>query len=261
MEFSTQDLSKIFKISLRTLRHYDEVGVLKPSCRFASGKRVYLQRDVFKLFQIIQYKQLGFELQEIKEFFDGNSMPDKEIFLNQKKSIETKIQKLKQAVNKLDKVLLYLDENPSQAIECIKTIDFETQMKKYIPKSVQAYKDSILEKAGVAGYAKMTEDSVENIAAAVEFGKSMGEFLNAIAQLCTKSAAPEEDKVQKLLHMHFKALKKINPYISDKRMYLNVSDMMFESVKNNPDSREQDQKLFSFLKECMTIYADKHLDK
>lgn len=261
MEFSTQDLSKIFKITLRTLRHYDAVGLLRPSCRFSSGKRVYLQQDFFKLFQIIQYKELGFELQEIKEFFDGNSMPNKEIFLNQKKTIETKIHTLKRMAQKLDKVLLCIDHNPLQAIENIKTISFEKHIKKYIPKSAQAYKDSIIETVGAAAFAKMTQDSAENIAAAMEYGKSSGEFLNQLMQLFSINAKPEEGKVQKLMHMHFTALKKINPYISDKHIYLNAAEMMFDFGKNNPDARNEDQKLFSFLKECMTIYADKHLEK
>ncbi|OIH94586.1 MerR family transcriptional regulator, partial [Curtobacterium sp. MCBA15_001] len=52
-------------MSLRTIRHYDEVGLLVPSGRTAGGFRVYTERDLERLLVIRRMKPLGFSLDEM----------------------------------------------------------------------------------------------------------------------------------------------------------------------------------------------------
>ncbi len=52
-------------LSLRTLRHYDEVGLLTPSARSEGGFRLYTQADVDRLLVIRRMKPLGFTLEEM----------------------------------------------------------------------------------------------------------------------------------------------------------------------------------------------------
>ena len=66
MQYQIRELSKIAGISTRTLRYYDEIGLLKPSFN-ASGYRVYETKDVDMLQQILFYKELGFDLKKIRE--------------------------------------------------------------------------------------------------------------------------------------------------------------------------------------------------
>lgn len=54
-------------LSIRTLRHYDEVGLLTPSTRLPSGYRLYSQQDVDRLLLIRRMKPLGFTLQEMRD--------------------------------------------------------------------------------------------------------------------------------------------------------------------------------------------------
>ncbi|MEO5710355.1 MAG: MerR family transcriptional regulator [Nocardioidaceae bacterium] len=55
------------ELSLRTLRHYDEVGLLRPSGRSDGGFRLYSVEDVDKLLVIRRMKPLGFTLEEMVE--------------------------------------------------------------------------------------------------------------------------------------------------------------------------------------------------
>lgn len=55
------------ELSLRTLRHYDEVGLLQPSGRSDGGFRLYTEEDVDKLLVIRRMKPLGFTLEEMVE--------------------------------------------------------------------------------------------------------------------------------------------------------------------------------------------------
>lgn len=55
------------ELSLRTLRHYDEVGLLRPSARSAGGFRLYTENDVDRLLLIRRMKPLGFTLDQMGE--------------------------------------------------------------------------------------------------------------------------------------------------------------------------------------------------
>lgn len=57
-------------LSLRTLRHYDEVGLLRPSGRTDGGFRLYTEPDVQRLLLIRRMKPLGFSLEEMADLLD-----------------------------------------------------------------------------------------------------------------------------------------------------------------------------------------------
>jgi MerR family copper efflux transcriptional regulator len=57
-------------LSLRTLRHYDDVGLLRPSGRTDGGFRLYTERDVDRLLVVRRMKPLGFTLEEMRELLD-----------------------------------------------------------------------------------------------------------------------------------------------------------------------------------------------
>jgi DNA-binding transcriptional MerR regulator len=57
-------------VTIRTLHHYDEVGLLSPGARSAAGYRIYEDRDLERLQQILFYRELGFTLDEISAIVD-----------------------------------------------------------------------------------------------------------------------------------------------------------------------------------------------
>ncbi|WP_019913458.1 MerR family transcriptional regulator [Paenibacillus sp. HW567] len=76
MEYTVQKLGLLAGISTRTLRYYDEFGILKPARINSSGYRIYGQAEVDRLQQILFYRELGLSLEGIKEIitapsFDG----------------------------------------------------------------------------------------------------------------------------------------------------------------------------------------------
>lgn len=65
-QWYVKELSKLTAISVQTLHHYDRIGLLEPSVRLANGYRLYSEKDLLKLQQIIALKFFGFELSQIK---------------------------------------------------------------------------------------------------------------------------------------------------------------------------------------------------
>ena len=66
-----KELSKLTQVSVRTLHHYDKIGLLKPSLRESNNYRLYSERDLLQLQQIIALKFFGFELSQIKALLTG----------------------------------------------------------------------------------------------------------------------------------------------------------------------------------------------
>jgi len=67
MEYTVQKLGRLAGVSTRTLRYYDEIGILKPARINSSGYRIYGQTEVDRLQQIMLYREMGVNLDTIKE--------------------------------------------------------------------------------------------------------------------------------------------------------------------------------------------------
>ncbi len=59
------EVARFSEISVRTLHHYDEIGLLKPTSRHQNGYRLYTDSDIERLMQILTYRELGLGLDEI----------------------------------------------------------------------------------------------------------------------------------------------------------------------------------------------------
>ena len=60
IQWYVKDISKLTGVSVQTLHHYDHFGLLQPSIRLPNGYRVYSEKDLLKLQQIIALKYFGF---------------------------------------------------------------------------------------------------------------------------------------------------------------------------------------------------------
>ena len=66
MAYTVKQVAAMSGVSVRTLHFYDETGLLKPACRGANGYRFYEEPQLLALQQILFYRELGFELKQIK---------------------------------------------------------------------------------------------------------------------------------------------------------------------------------------------------
>jgi DNA-binding transcriptional MerR regulator len=64
------EVSRLAGVTVRTLHHYDEIGLLSPSGRSEAGYRLYDHRDLVRLQEILVWRQLGFGLSEVQQLLD-----------------------------------------------------------------------------------------------------------------------------------------------------------------------------------------------
>jgi DNA-binding transcriptional MerR regulator len=103
-QWYVKDLSNLTHISVQTLHHYDRIDLLKPSVRLPNGYRVYSEKDLSKLQQIIALKFFGFELSHIKTLLnsEGNLIDH---FTIQSKFLDEKAGVLTTASKTLKKII------------------------------------------------------------------------------------------------------------------------------------------------------------
>ncbi|HEV7667579.1 MAG TPA: MerR family transcriptional regulator [Thermoanaerobaculia bacterium] len=106
--FRVGELAKRVGLSVRTLHHWDEVGLLGPSGRTAAGHRLYDEADLSRLQRILSLRQLGLSLAEIGAWLarsDRSLADDLEVHLAR---LEREIAKLDALRRRLDRVVGHL---------------------------------------------------------------------------------------------------------------------------------------------------------
>ena len=89
--------------SIRTLRYYDSIGLLKPdNTDMFTGYRYYSDKQIKEYKEIMQLKKLGFSLEEIKLYLHS---PSKDILKNKKKELEKQINLLEENIKVIDNML------------------------------------------------------------------------------------------------------------------------------------------------------------
>ena len=97
------ELSKMTGLTIRTLHHYDEIGLLHPSFHTDAGHRLYAEADIAKLQQVMSLKELDFSLEEIKEFFQNPEYNPKEV-------VEMQLHRLNQEIKLKEELKQQLQE-------------------------------------------------------------------------------------------------------------------------------------------------------
>ena len=117
-QWFVKDLSKLTGVSVQTLHHYDRIGLLTPSLRQLNGYRVYSEKDLLKLQQIIALKFFGFELSQIKILLSEESSALKH-FNSQAQVLEHKAAALTAGAKTLRSIIESVDKNQSIPWETI----------------------------------------------------------------------------------------------------------------------------------------------
>lgn len=71
MEYTVNQLANLAGVTTRTLRYYDRIGLLAPERVTSAGYRIYGLEQVDRLQQVLFYRELGFELSQIREILDN----------------------------------------------------------------------------------------------------------------------------------------------------------------------------------------------
>jgi MerR family transcriptional regulator, thiopeptide resistance regulator len=94
-----------FAVTVRTLHHYDEIGLLRPSRRSAAGYRLYADADITRLQHIVVYRRLGLALEDIGIVLDDPATDVAAHLRRQRDAVMSRLDELSDLVVAIDRAL------------------------------------------------------------------------------------------------------------------------------------------------------------
>lgn len=243
-QYTVSQLSKISKVSVRTLHHYDSIGLLKPAARTVSGYRIYKDQELIQLQQILFFRELDFSLNEIKNILASPNFSVIEALKNHRQLLTKKRERLAELLKTVDKTILKLEEK--------EMVTDQELYRGFKDEDIARYKQEAREHFGEKIVAD-TENKIRQMPKA-EWAKIQmeGEELSrAIANLV--ECSPQDQEVQELINRHYHWL--YNFYTPSLEMYQGLANL----YTTHPGFREHFDKyrpgLADFMKEAMQFYV------
>jgi DNA-binding transcriptional MerR regulator len=198
MEYTVQKLGRMAGVSTRTLRYYDEIGILKPARINSSGYRIYGQKEVDRLQQILFYRELGMSLESIKEIVTAPSFDGAKALWEHRQKLLLKREQLNLLIANVDKTIALTEGR----IKMTDKEKFEGFKQKLVDDNEEKYGKEIREKYGKDSVEK-SNSKVKNMTQEQydEVTKLSDELMATLAE-AFKTGNPAGELAQKAADMH-----------------------------------------------------------
>jgi DNA-binding transcriptional MerR regulator len=135
------ELARRTGLTVRTLHHYDEIGLLRPSLHTGSGHRLYTAADVARLQQVLSLRQVGFSLEEVRDCLERPGFAPVEVIRLHLARLREQIELERRLCERLEALAIHFQEAEEvSAEEFIRTIEVMTMMEKlYTPEQIKQF--------------------------------------------------------------------------------------------------------------------------
>src|SRR5215210_3426472 len=137
--FTVKQLSKLAGVTPRTLHHYDEIGLLKPSRVGDNGYRYYGEESVLRLQQILFYRELGIPLEAIKEIMGRRDFDVLGALGSHKEALQKQVTRLNRLIHTVDNTINHLKGNTTMSDKAYFEGFSEEEQEKYAAEAEQLY--------------------------------------------------------------------------------------------------------------------------
>lgn len=250
MEYTVQKLANLAGISTRTIRYYDEIGILKPARINSSGYRIYGQREVDRLQQILFYRELGVSLDDIKSIMTDPSF-------DAAKALEEHLKKLLEKRKQLDLLIANVKKtiaakegrihmSDKEKFEGFKNKMLEENEKKYGKEIREKYGEEVVEKSNEK-FRNMTKEQYEEV---THLEKQVTQTLAE----AFKTGDPKGELAQKAADLHKKWLMYFWPEYS-KEAHAGLAQMYVDDERFKAYYDKEQPGIAEFLREAILVYT------
>lgn len=151
---TVKEVSAITGVSIRTLRYYDEIGLLRPTELTDTGYRLYDNKALEKLQEILFFRELEIPLTDIKQIMDNPNFDKEQMLIRQKYLLEQKRNRLNGIIELITDVMKGVNTMSFEAfsneevekivnhtLECMKKENIDEQVQEY--GSLEKYKEHL----------------------------------------------------------------------------------------------------------------------
>jgi len=252
MEYTIKKLSQLAGVSSRTLRYYDEIGLLKP-CRVSStGYRIYGEKEVDLLQQILLYRSMDIKLEDIKEIIYNKDFDINKSLIEHRERLISRRKQLDLLIQTVEKTIDYnkgeIEMSNKEKFEGFKKQALEENERKYGKEIREKYGEKIIEESNKK-WLNMTEEDMKKMQ---NIEKEMFEALEEVI----KTKDLESEAAKKVYEKHKEWLTFSWPTYSSEahvglaEMY--VADERFAKYYNDAVGTKEATET---LRDCIVKYA------
>lgn len=250
MEYTVQKLGKMAGISTRTLRYYDEIGILKPARINSSGYRIYGQAEVDRLQQILFYRELGVSLECIKKIVTSPFFDRAEALREHREKLLLKRKQLDLLIANVDKTIALTEGRikmtDKEKFEGFKQRMIEDNEKKYGKEICEKYGKDAVEKSNKK-LSNMTQEEYDRVTKLAE------EQMKILAE-AFKTGDPGGELAQKAADLHRQWLTFYWDSYS-KEAHAGLAEMYVNDERFTAYYDKEQPGMAKFLRDAILIYT------
>ncbi|NLO40635.1 MAG: MerR family transcriptional regulator [Ruminiclostridium sp.] len=250
MEYSINKLAQLAGVSTRTLRYYDEIGLISPKRVSSNGYRVYGQKEVDLLQQILFYRELEVPLEEIKCIIWSKDYDSLEALQEHLTALKTKRQQIELLIKNVEKSIAAskgeIVMKDKEKFEGLKKKMIDENEKKYGKEVREKYGDDIIN----ASNAKLMGLSAEQYERVQQLSRSINDSL----KLAFEQGDPSSELAQKVCAMHKEWLEYSWNHYS-KQAHLGLAQMYVADPRFKKYYDDIAEGCAEFLRDALTIYC------
>jgi len=245
-------VATIAGVSVRTLHHYDEIGLLKPSEVRDNGYRYYSDEDLERLQQILFFKELDLPLQEVRAILDDEQYNRRRTLLIHKELLLKKKHRLEQIITSVERTLHSIEGGSAMSkkdmFEPFDMKEIEEHQKKYEQEAERRWGHTEAYKASARRAAKYTE---------ADWKRIKEETAAVYAGLVARMAyGPDDEEAQRIIASHRQLITN-NFYECSTEIYRGLADMYVNDYRFTENIDKRQPGLAAFMREAMHIHCDR----
>ena len=202
MEYTVQKLANMAGVSTRTLRYYDEIGLLKPARINSSGYRIYGNSEVNRLQQILFYRELGVNLNDISDIVTAPSFDGAKALREHHEKLLKKREQLNQLIANVEKTIAVTEGrtimSDKEKFEGFKQTLIDENEEKYGREIRKKYGNETIEKSNQK-VKNMTKEEYETVT-------KLAEEIHLKLKEAYKTGDPAGELAQEVADLHRKWL-------------------------------------------------------
>ncbi|MBP0904255.1 MerR family transcriptional regulator [Mariniflexile gromovii] len=254
-KYSVKDLSKLAGVSVRTLHHYDDIGLLKPAIRTEAKYRLYGENELLKLQQILFYKELEFTLQEIIDILEDPDFDLIQALKNHKRALKTKQQQISLMLNTIEKTMSNL-KNKTMITDNELYEGFSKEERDEIRnEAIEKYGNNTI-KTSEKYLKKLSKEQLEQLK------KEQQDIFKNLFRMSSNS--PKNEEVQLEIARHYSNIRKFwgTDGVSDaqKKEYRGLGKLYAEDPRFTLVDGKPQPEFAKFLYDAMRFFANSQLD-
>ncbi|MBC2322281.1 MerR family transcriptional regulator [Listeria booriae] len=252
MEYTVQKLAKLAGVSTRTLRYYDEIGILKPARINSSGYRIYGQNEVDRLQQILFYREMNVGLDKIKAILEQPDFDETEALKTHRAQLLDKRKQLDELIRNVEKSIAHSERR----ITMTDQEKFEGFKQKMIDENEEKYGTEIREKYGDDKINKSNAKLKGMSEAEVERVNRLAETILVELAEAFETGDPAGDKAQEVAAMHKEWLSTYWDTYS-KEAHAGLAQMYVDDERFTAYYDKDQPGLAAFLRDAIVIFTSK----